>query len=294
MTGVKILGILLLLSTVFCLVSAEKLIYRRYERKHPKKNYVQVVEIFDTRRAPPHFSQNDRELNDFLARDSYSTDMNCTKGNGTVDAEAVTRPATTTTRLPTIPTTAYRRATTPSTRGPNLNDLFTIRTTKPTIKPNPRENNNPDYTNVLPWPNTNVQVTKHPPSTSKPTIMIIKETDEHPQNNQTEPKTNSEPSDDEIIYADEDSEGVEEDYNEQNYNDVIPPEQFEPTQKDNATLVYSDETYEDQDEDNEEDFDELKSRRKRHKRFRSASLRASKRRQRHNQLSENVSWTNTF
>lgn len=292
MAGVKIQGILLLLSLMLCAVNSSKLIYRKYEKEFPEKKYVQVVEIFETRRAPPHFSQSDRELNDFLARDSYSTDMNCTKANETDKVEVVTRPATTTTRIPSIPTTAYRRATTPSTT-PNLNNLFTIRTTKPTIKPNPPENRNPDYTNVLPWPNTNVQVTKHPPSTTKPTIMI-KETDPttntttHVENDfgNTTDGTESEFSDNEIIYADGDEEldGIDENYNEANYPDVIPPEQFEPLNDGNGTL--SDRNDYDDDEENSDDDEEFEKSKRRKRNYRLTSLRASKR---HNQLSENVS-----
>lgn len=280
MAGVKILGILLLLSTL-CVAISSKQIYRKYEKKHPRMNYVQVVEIFETRRAPPLFSRNDKDLNDFLARDSYSTDMNCTKG--TDEVGVVTRPATTI--YPTIPTTAYRRAaTTPTTRAPNLNNLFTIRVTKPTNKPNPRENNNPDYTNLLPWPNTSVQVTKHPPSTINPTIMI-KETDDLPVTNRTTPaiknasvektdddlKTNS----DEIIYDEsgEEHNGVDADYREDNYPDVIPPEQFEPSEDANSTVFSEEEDYDA--DDNDTDVDDTR-RRKRHKQLRLAPLRASK------------------
>lgn len=247
---------------------------------------MQVVEIFETRRAPPHYTKNDKDLNDFLATDSYSTDMNCTKVNGTDEVAIVTRPATT--RLPTIPTTVHRRgATTPTTRAPNLNNLFTIRTTKPTIKPNPRENNNPDYTNLLPWPNTSVQVTKHPPTTITPTI-IIKETDDQPVTNKTtlagEKETaerrndDTNPSSDEIIYTEsgEEIEGHDEDYNEKNYPDVIPPEDFEQPYDVDKTGAESDNEDFESDGDNDDDLDKKKKRRKRHKRLRSTSLRASK------------------
>lgn len=289
MAHVKVLGALLLL-LVLSDVTSSQLIYRKYEKKHPKKNYVQVVEIFKTRQAPPHYTQNEKELNDFLARDSYKTDMNCTKHNDTDSAEIFTRPTTVATTYPTIPTTAYRRATTPSpprtkfpTTTPNLNELFTIRTRKPTIKPNPRENNNPDYTN-LNSPKPNVQVTKHPPSPIPPTI-VIQETDDHPTANRTtlvdvegDQRSNERPeteaTENEIFYLDsnEEENGNDDDYREEDYDsDVIPKEQFEP--KENHEDDLSEE--EEGDYDDEGDDDQMKRRRKRHRARRVKPLRTN-------------------
>lgn len=278
MAHVKVLGALLLL-LVLSDATSSQLIYRKYEKKHPKKNYVQVVEIFKTRQAPPHYTHNEKELNDFLARDSYKTDMNCTKHNVTDSAEIFARPTTVATTYPTIPTTAYRRATTPSpprtkfpTTTPNLNELFTIRTKKPTIKPNPRENNNPDYTN-LNSPKPNIQFTKHPPSIIPPTI-VIQETDDHPTANRTtlvdvegdsrrNERPEPEPTEDEIIYADSNEEDLEngngDDYRENDY-DVIPEDQFEPNENHEDDL-----SEEEGDYDEEGDDDQMKRRRKRHR-----------------------------
>lgn len=306
MACVKVLTFFAFL-TLLCVVNSSKLIYRRYEKKHPKKNYVQVVEIFGTRQEPPHYTKSDKELNNFLARDSYKTDMNCTKSNKTKSDEVTTNKVTTTTALPvtipvtfsTIPTTAFRITTTsppiekpPTTttkstpiRTPNLNELFTIRPTKPTIKPNPRENNNPDYTNVIPWPN--VQVTKHPPSTKTPTI-VIQETDDQPANNRTtlgdidnefrrtqKPsttttrKSSSVESVDDGIYYKTDEEKEEDyngnEYNEDNYTDTISPNEFELTTEEGAAEYSDNENDSDNENEYDEDEGELQKRRKRQK-----------------------------
>lgn len=183
MKSVKVL-LIFVLFTLLSLVNSN-LIYRKYEKKHPRKNYVQVYEIFETRRAPPHYSENESDLNYFLAKDAYKTDMNCSSKVNESGSETsrppVTRPMTT--KLPTINTTTFKwqqRITTT----PDLRNLFTIRSTKPTIKPNPRANTNPDYTN-LSDSKPNVQVTKHPVTTNGPLILIQELTDDHPTANRT-------------------------------------------------------------------------------------------------------------
>lgn len=271
MACVRVLRIFALLSLI-CAVSASQLIYRKYEKKHPKKNYVQVVEIFGTRGAPPRFIKDDRELNDFLAGDAYKSDMNCTKSDDVETQRPVTRPLTST--LPTIPTTAFRwLLTTPTPQvttesqtpkfTKKMNNLFTMRTTKPTIKPNPRENNNPDYRNIF---EPNVQVTKHPPSTSV-TTMVIQEPDDESRttlrdvdSGKTTSTTTAEPDDD-IIYADSDNEDDNgDDYNEDNYPDIVPPDQINPTKEYNE-----EEDSGENENDDYDDADELGKRRKRHK-----------------------------
>jgi hypothetical protein len=52
-------------------------------------------------------------------------------------------------KLPQHPT----RTKSTTTRQPNL-DVFTIRSTKPTIKANPKENENPDYKELFNWSTT--------------------------------------------------------------------------------------------------------------------------------------------
>lgn len=250
-------------------VNSANVIYRKYERKHPKKNYVQVFEIFGTREAPPYHSKTEKELNDFLARDAYNTDMNYSR----------------TTTLPTIPTTAYRRnLTTPfPTRfptTPDFNNLFTIRPTKPTIKPNPHENTNPDYTNLASEPKPNVQVTKHPVSPRKPTILIQESTDDHQTVNRTTladiesdfstaPKTLPTSTEDDIIYADsgESQLDKEDDYNGISYDaDLVPQEQIDEPQDPG--------TDSEEDDDNQEVDDDYGdgARRKRTKKKRLAPL----------------------
>lgn len=165
------------------------MIYRSYQKQH--KNYVQVVEIFQTKRKPPIYTENEKALNDFLGKDAWKTDMNCTAEEITTEkvesstkkqSEFTTvRPATsTTTSIPKtttptkdfIPTTVYMdpmvtyspppfpklpsrpTRTKSTTKQPNLDNLFTIRSTKPTIQANPKENENPDYTELFNWSTT--------------------------------------------------------------------------------------------------------------------------------------------
>lgn len=277
-------GILLFLLVVSGVCSTN-LIYRRYEKKHPRKNYVQIVEIFGTRQRPPNYSKDDKNVNDFLANDSYNTDRNCSEVTGkstggpvseeTVTSiippatERTTKSTTTTRRIPAIPTTAFRAVTRPSitkpsfTTTPNLNNLFTPpRTTKPTVIPNPKENNNPDYTNLdthLPRPD--IQVTKHPPTTIPPTILI-KESDELTNPNVTVVTIPPDSLEDEIIYPDENEDGEigDRDYNEDNYH-IISQDNFDVPS--NTTNTESDEDYDDQDNVAENSDEERKKRRKR-------------------------------
>jgi hypothetical protein len=160
----RFLNIFLILSVFSSAFVEGQLIYRRYEKKHPRKNYVQIVEIFDTQERPPSYLSIDHKpLNDFLAKDAFKTDMNCTDVevtepvSKTTTAKATTTSTTTmTTKTSTttpfhIPTSAVKRQATTTTRRtttPNLNNLFTVRSTKPTIKPNPKENLNPDYSDL--------------------------------------------------------------------------------------------------------------------------------------------------
>lgn len=193
MVELRMFIILILLSESLTFPPKE-LIYRRFERKHSKKNFIEVIEIFDTRNAPPLYTPENESLNNFLAKDS----MNCTTisetqpesdlrtqvVSKTPNSTAIITDKTTTPRVSTSSPTYWDIINKYTVRPPSLNNLFTPRPTKPTILPNPRENNNPDYTNLLTWPKPNVQVTKHPPSTF-PTTMIIKETDDHPNRNLT-------------------------------------------------------------------------------------------------------------
>lgn len=318
MAKIKILGILAL-AALFCDVNSYKTIYRKYERKHPNKNYVEVYEIFGTQFAPPPHSKNDKDLNDFLARDAYKVDMNCSKVTEGVDVEIITQAATTT-PFPTKPTTAYRRRVTPptsSTRSPNLNNLFTVRPTRPTIRPNPRNNSNPDYENLNPWlkplPKPNVQVTKHPQSTTPPT-MVIQETDDHPTTNRTSlieidedltarrwPTTTQiatttktsvsefEDDDDDPIYPDSGEQFEDDQYDENRYQDVIPDDQV----GNNDDPQYESENEDNSIGDGEDDYDE-EHRRKRRKSKRLASLKR-KYTEKSNQLSSiKTATTNTF
>lgn len=177
MAKLQILGIFVFAAVV----SSEILVYRKYHRYPPNKNYTEVFEIFGTKAQPPPHIGSEGELNNFLARDAYKTDMNCSKVDGKPDVELATRPTTTSTTLfPEIPIQRRTVATTTrrSTTTPNLTNLF--RLTKPTIKPNPKENLNPDYNDLgasSPTKKPSVQVTKHPSSTSATTI-VIKESDD--------------------------------------------------------------------------------------------------------------------
>jgi hypothetical protein len=285
MARFKVFRVFVLL-TLLGLAASSKLIYRKYEKKHPKRNYVQIVEIFETRQEPPGFSESDKELNDFLARDAYKTDMNCTKGEGT---EATTETIKTTTEkvtLPTIPTTAYRRSTTPTTfRTPNLNELFTIstRSTKPTIKPNPRENTNPDYTNVTPWQSHthSVQVTKHLPNANTPTIVIIAP-DDQPKRNRTVvkdfdkdlsravtmPTTSREfENDPEIVYMTSEEKLEDGDYDGEKFDHDFVEEGEDGSNRDIDAASQEHNDYDDYEgtDGNDEDYDQERRRRRRHK-----------------------------
>lgn len=178
MAELQILGILVLAAVVH----SEILVYRRYHRYPPNKNYTEVFEIFGTKADPPKHIRNETELNNFLARDAYKTDMNCSKVDDNPDVDFVTRPATASTTLfPDIPIQrSIRTSTRRTTTTPNLTNLF--RPTKATIRPNPRENLNPDYNDLgasSPTKKPSVQVTKHPSSTSATTIVIREESDDH-------------------------------------------------------------------------------------------------------------------
>jgi hypothetical protein len=125
----RFLGVLVLLSIVLQ-SEGSKLIYRRYEKVNKKKNYVHVVEVFDTLEMPPAHSRNEKELNDFLGRDAYKTDMNCTKLDETEDDGVTTKRATTTTQW-----TSRRTTTTESTTTTARPTTTTVRTTRTTGKP---------------------------------------------------------------------------------------------------------------------------------------------------------------
>lgn len=60
--------------TMVYAVNSSDLIYRQFERQHPRKEYVQIIEIFKTRLAPPYYEVDERKLNNFLARDSFRSD----------------------------------------------------------------------------------------------------------------------------------------------------------------------------------------------------------------------------
>lgn len=161
----------------FLALTQARMIYRRYEKEH--QNYVQIVEIFETIQKPPPYSENERALNNFLGREAFRTDMNCTEGNSSEKIETTTKQKksttrqaikSTTNRLTTrTPSTIFQlstdsmmtysplpfpKLTTPSTRMTttskplNLDHISTTRSTKPTIKPNPKENVNPDYSEL--------------------------------------------------------------------------------------------------------------------------------------------------
>lgn len=132
MVRINCLVIFALLAVVLS-VSSSQLIYRKYEKLNVKKNYVHVVEIYDTQQNPPDSSRNEKELNDFLGRDSFKQNKNRRRLN-------TTKPSITTQKAPTTSTPTQQSA---------WNNLITPRSTKPTIRPNPRENRNPDYSDLL-------------------------------------------------------------------------------------------------------------------------------------------------
>lgn len=196
----KVLMLVCLLNLV--LVSNSKVVYRKYERKNAKKNYVQVVEVFETIQKPPNYLETEKDLNDFLGRDSFKSSMNCTeigtpnyseieefpieeeRVNPTEETIILTTntPSFWESMTPAITTTTQHTTKTPSiwtTMTPQT--TVTERTMKPTIKPNPFENTNPDYTSLYRVRVPDIQVTKHlPNNTPQQTIITIKETDDHP------------------------------------------------------------------------------------------------------------------
>lgn len=218
------------------------MIYRRYEKENIEKNYVQIVEIFETNLHPPNFIENEKELNDFLGKDAFKTDMNCSSvTTEREDIEETTDWISATTSKPLKdPTSTFRHPTTSFStttfRPPNLDNIFTVKptrtTTKSTIRPNPKENENPDYTELYNWPRNqpkpNVQVTKHLPTTIKPTLILIKETDVQVTKNQTNPTSTSEknvvtttevvPNNENYDDDDNGTDNEVDDYNEDSYD----------------------------------------------------------------------------
>lgn len=65
-----ILSLLLILIYYFGVIKSQS-IYERYEKKNHVKNYVEIVEIFRTHQEPPEDKMNEKELNGFLAKDSF-------------------------------------------------------------------------------------------------------------------------------------------------------------------------------------------------------------------------------
>ncbi|CAO1386356.1 unnamed protein product [Diamesa serratosioi] len=168
MSSSKVLILVCLLSLV--LDSNSKVVYRKYERKNQKKNYVEVIEVFETIQKPPKYLETEKDLNDFLGKDSFKSSINCTeieRPNNSIPQE-----------VPAVIVTTRR----PTTWTTSTTTTVTQRPMKPTIKPNPFENTNPDYTSLYRLPRPDIQVTKHLPNTSK-TIITIKETDDHPATN---------------------------------------------------------------------------------------------------------------
>lgn len=219
------------------------MIYRRYERPNEEKNYVEIVEIFETKLHPPNYIENEKELNDFLGKDAFKSDMNCSTVT-TEREETTKRISESTTTKPLKDPISTRRPQSPTTqipattfRPPNLDNIFTVKPpTRPTIRPNPKENENPDYTELYNWPKNqpkpNVQVTKHLPTTIKPPLIVIKETDVQVTKNRTNPINTSEKNMestteaviDNEIYDDNDDNGTEngdedvDDYDENSYD----------------------------------------------------------------------------
>lgn len=242
----KVLILVCLLNLV--LVSNSKVVYRKYERRPAKKNYVEVIEVFETIQKPPKYLETEKDLNDFLGRDSFKSFMNCT------EVETPTGPMPE--ELPIeehIIETTRRTSIWPTQSPATTIKTVTERKTKPTIKPNPFENTNPDYTSLYRFPSPDIQVTKHLPNTPK-TIITIKETDDHPATNRNtlnelsnEFNYDHEYTDDTKINNNEDTDDVVYDDDQTNENN-----QAEPTYEDND--VDKDDEEKDDDE-NDEYFD---------------------------------------
>lgn len=240
----KVLILVCLLNLV--LVSNSKVVYRKYERRPAKKNYVEVIEVFETIQKPPKYLETEKELNDFLGRDSFKSSMNCT------EVETPTAPMPEELPIEEVIIETTRRTSIWTTISPATTiQTVTERKTKPTIKPNPFENTNPDYTSLYRFPSPDIQVTKHLPNTPK-TIITIKETDDHPGTNRNtlsneENNYDTEYTDDTKINNNEDTDDVVYDDDQTNENN-----QAETTYEDND--VDKDDEEKDDDE-NDEYFD---------------------------------------
>lgn len=105
--------------------ASSKSIYREYQKLNDGKSFVHMVEIFDAHREPPTHSRNEKELNDFLGLDL-------------LDSKA------TTAKLIDTKKRSPERAVPPTS-----DKLPNPRRSKPLIKPNPKENVNPDYSDLL-------------------------------------------------------------------------------------------------------------------------------------------------
>lgn len=247
---------LILSSLIFSLiVSTEcRMIYRRYERPNEEKNYVEIVEIFETKLHPPNYIENEKELNDFLGKDAFKSDMNCSTVT-TEREETTKRISDQTTSKP------HKDPISTTFRPPNLDNVFTIKPpTRPTIRPNPKENENPDYTELYNWPKNqpkpNVQVTKHLPTTIKPPLIVIKETDLQDTKNQTNPintseknvETATETVTDNEIYDDNDDNGTE---NGDEDNDDYDENSYDLANENDHNQLPDDENYSDGDENDE-------------------------------------------
>ncbi|CAO1383152.1 unnamed protein product [Diamesa tonsa] len=238
----KVLIIVCLLSLV--LVSNSKVVYRKFERKNPKKNYVEVIEVFDTIQKPPKYLETEKDLNDFLGRDSFKSSMNFKEETAQIPDEfPIEEDSIVTTRRPSTGTTM-----TPATATQTVQD----RKTKPTIKPNPFENINPDYTSLYRFPSPDIQVTKHLPNTilnTPQTLITIKETDDHPGTSRN--TLSNEENNYDAEYTDDTKNNNNEDTDDVVYDDD-QTNQTEPTYEDN-----------DVEKDDDENDDYLDSRKKR-------------------------------
>lgn len=245
----KVFILVCLLSLV--LVSNSKVVYRKYERKNQKKNYVEVIEVFETIQKPPKYLETEKDLNDFLGRDSFKSSMNCTEATApTPDEFPMEEGLVVTTTRPSNWTTMASATTT---------QAVTDRKTKPTIKPNPFENTNPDYTSLYQFPSPDIQVTKHLPNTiltTPQTIITIKETDDHPGTNRN--TLSNEENNYDVEYTDDAHNNNNQDTDDVVYDDD-QTNQVEPTYEDN-----------DVEKDDDENDEYLDSRKKRN--FHSKSL----------------------